>query len=371
MKITKVTATCHSVPVMLPYQDKPHPIDFFMVRVETDAGIVGHGIGPAYYRFSTREFIHRQLGPFMIGKDPLATEMIWNRDAPTELSSIHASYFGSSEMLRWGFGAIDIALWDIKGKYFNQPIFRLLGGDSNRIPCYITAGLYTYTRDQLAEVANKMGKVDRNHLKMQVSYTKGPDMDEEEARVRTMREAMGDDLMLMVDANDRLKLQQAKDLCSRIEKYDITWFEAPISMTTSIEQLPLLRQSTTIPLGHSGSLPGQRWFYRNMIEAEATDILQPNVVMVGGYTEAIKIANLAQAYNMRVATGAGQPAHNMHLIAGIANGWMVECHYGHVLRDQIIYRNAPHPEQGWLTLPEKPGLGLDVNEEALKKYEEA
>src|SRR5690606_18664949 len=112
--------------------------------------------------------------------DPLATEMIWNRDAPAELDGIHASYFGSSEMLRWGFSALDIAMWDIKGKYFNQPIYRLLGGREDRVRCYITAGLNVYSRGQLAEVANELGKVGRNHLKMQVSYTDGPDMEEEE-----------------------------------------------------------------------------------------------------------------------------------------------------------------------------------------------
>jgi L-alanine-DL-glutamate epimerase-like enolase superfamily enzyme len=205
---------------------------------------------------------------------------------------------------------------------------------------------------------------------MQVSYTKDKNMNEEEARVRAMREAMGDDLMLMVDANDRFNFSQAKELSRRIEQYNIGWFESPISMTTHLEQMPALRQSTTIPMGHSGGLPGQRWFYRKLIESGAVDILQPNVLYVGGYTEAIKIVHLAQANNLRVVTGAGHPAHNMHLIAGIANGWMVECHYGHVLRDQIIYHEAPSPEQGWLTLPESPGLGLQVNEQALKKYEE-
>ncbi len=370
MKITKVAATCHNVPVKLPFLEKPVPVEFLIVRVETDEGLIGYGMGPRYMRFSTREFIKRELGPFVIGKDPLATEMLWNRDAPAELSGVHASYFGSSEMLRWGCGAIDIALWDIKGKYLKQPVFRLLGGNSNRIPCYITIGLNSYSREQLAEVAREFGKIGRNHLKMQVSYTKDQNMDEEEARVRVMRESMGDDLMLMVDANDRFNFAQAKELCRRIERYNITFFESPISMTTHAELMPALRQSTTIQMGHSGGLPGQRWFYRKLIEGGATDFLQPNVLYVGGYTEAIKIAYLAQAHNMRIVTGAGHPAHNMHFIAGVANGWMVECHYGHVLRDQIIYHKAPHPDKGWLTLPETPGLGLDVNEDALKEFEE-
>ena len=369
MKITKVEATCHSVPVKLPLLDKPVQDEFLMVRVETDEGITGFGMGPRFMRFYTKEFINRQLAPFVVGKDPLGTEMLWNRDAHAELG-MHASFYATSDLLRWGFGALDFALWDIKGKYLNQPVFRLLGGSSNRIPCYVTIGLSNYSREELAEVSRQFGKTGQNSLKMQVSYTPGKNMIEEEARVRVVREAMGEEGLLMVDANDRFNFAQARELSQRIERYNIGWFESPICMTTHMSQMPALRRSTTIPMGHSGALPGRRWFYRNLIESGAVDILQPNVVYVGGYTEALKIAHLAQAYNMPIATGAGQPLYNMHLIAGVANGWMVECHYRHVLRDEVIYVKPPRFDHGWLTLPEKPGLGLEINEAALTEFKE-
>lgn len=369
MKITRVHASCHSVPVRLPFLSKPVADEFLMVKVETDEGITGHGMGPRYMRFSTREFINRQLAPFLKGKDPLAAEMLWNREAPAELG-IHASLYPTSDLLRWGFGAVDIALWDIKGKYFDQPIYRLLGGKSDRIPCYVTIGLHNYSKAQLAEAAREFGRKGGNHLKMQVSYVPGNDMDEEEARVRVMRKAMGDKGLLMVDANDRFNLGQAKELSRRIEKYNIGWFESPICMTTHLDQAPILRQATSIPIGHSGALPGRLWFFRNLLESRAVDILQPNVVYSGGYTEAVKIANLAHAHNMQVVTGAGQPLHNAQFIGGICNGWMVECHYRHILRDQIIYKKPPKFDRGWLTLPARPGLGVDVNDVALRKFEE-
>ncbi|MBI4303055.1 MAG: mandelate racemase/muconate lactonizing enzyme family protein [Chloroflexi bacterium] len=363
MKITKVQATCHSIPVKLPL-DKVIKEAAVVVRVETDEGITGTGITMGRMRFSTREYINRELAPFLVGKNPLDTEKIWNKDAYAELG-LPPPLIAVSEMVRWGFSPIDIALWDIKGKYFNQPIFRLLGGSTNRIPVYVTFGLHIYSRTELAEAARYFVGIGQHNLKMQVSYTPGPDMAEEEARVRVVREAMGNEGMLMLDANDRFTLRQAKEMAKRVEPYNITWFEAPV---TDYRQMPAVRQSTSIPIGHSGGLPGRRWLYRDLITMGAVDILQPNVITVGGFTEALKIAHLAQAFSMPIATGAGQPHHNMHLIAGVANGWIVEFHYAHMLRDEIIFVDAPRFDRGWITLPEKQGLGFEPNEAALKEY---
>jgi L-alanine-DL-glutamate epimerase-like enolase superfamily enzyme len=110
--------------------------------------------------------------------------------------------------------------------------------------------------------------------------------------------------------------------------------------------------------------------YRELIINGAIDVVQPNTFNVGGFTGALKIANLAQAFSLPVAGGAGQADHNMQLIAGVANGWMVEFHNGHTLRDDIIYIKPPRYEKNWLTLPEIPGLGFEPNFAALKEYQE-
>ncbi len=196
-------------------------------------------------------------------------------------------------------------------------------------------------------------------------------MAEEEARVRAVREAMGNDGMLMLDANDRFNLIQAREFAQRVAPYNIAWLESPLCMNTDMRLLPALRQYTTIPIAHSGSLPGRRWFFRDLILSGAVDIINPNVCDVGGYTEALKIANLAQAFSLPIANAGGEPHFNMHLLAGVANGWIVEFHYGNTLRDDVIFVNPPRFERGWLTLPEKPGLGLEVNEAGLKEYLEA
>jgi L-rhamnonate dehydratase len=384
MKITKVEATCHNVPVTLPLLNKPHYEAMVFVRVETDEGLTGIGTGWGWMRFPIREFINRQLAPFLVGKNPLDTEKIWNRDAYAELG-ISRTLLSTSDMIRWGFSAVDIALWDIKGKFCNQPVFRLLGGTANPIPAYVTFGFKMYNREELAEAARHFIKMGQTNLKMQVSYTTSgapmqgefrvdhlseATMAEEEARVRVVREAMGDEGMLMLDANDRMSFIPARELLRRVKDYRIAFFEAPLCMNTDIEQLKVLKRDTSIPIGHSGGLPGRRWLYRDMMVSGALDIVQPNVVHVGGYTEALKIAHMAQAFNLPLVTGAGEPHYNMHLIAAVANGWIVEFHYGHTLRNEVIFVNPPRFDHNWVTLPEKPGLGLEVNEAALKEFQE-
>ncbi|MFC2025254.1 mandelate racemase/muconate lactonizing enzyme family protein [Chloroflexota bacterium] len=368
MKITKVEATCHNIPIKLPL-DKSVSEQVVFVRVETDEGITGFGITVGHMRFSTREFINRQLAPFLAGKNPLETERIWNKDAYAELD-IMPVVLNTSATVSWGFSAVDIALWDIKGKYFNEPVFRLLGGSHNPVPVYVTFGFSVYSREELVEVARQLVQIGQNNLKMQGAFgpTPGLNMAEGEARVRAVREAMGDGGMLMVTGGDRFNFTEAKEFAHRIEPYHITWFDSPVFTRIDYRLLAALRQCTRIPITSCGSVPGRRWFHRELIINGAVDFVQPNVCWVGGYTEALKVAHMGQAFSMPVANGSGQPHHNMHLIAGVANGWIVEFNYRHMLRDETIFVNPPRFERGGLTLPEKAGLGLEPNEAALKEY---
>ena len=370
MKITKVEATCHVVPVKL-ILDKVTREPFVFVRVETDEGISGYGITMGNMRFSTRDFINRELAPFLKGKDPLDTERIWNVDAIRELG-IQVATMTNSSTVRWGFSAVDIALWDIKGKYLKLPVYRLLGGAQNPVPAYVTFGFRMYNQEELVEVVRLLVQMGQDKLKMNVALGERPGerLAEDVARVKAVREEMGDTGVLMVDANDMYNLIEAKELARRIEQYNIAWFESPLFTNADFRLMAELRRSTSIPIAPGGNLPGRRWMYREAIVQGAVDLIQPNVIHVGGFTEAQKIAHLAQAFSMPVANGGGQPHHNGHVIAGIANGWMVEFHYGHMLRDEVIFVNPPRFERNWLNFSDTPGLGLEPNEAGLKEYME-
>lgn len=194
------------------------------------------------------------------------------------------------------------------------------------------------------------------------------DTAEDAARVRAVRDAVGDGVELMVDANYLFSFPNALDLCRRIEPYAIRWFEEPV-YGNDARLLANLRRQTRIPIS-AGQNEGHKWRHRELLVHEAVDILQPNVVYVGGYTEALKVAAMAQSYNVPIANGGGWPHHNMHLIAGVANGWRVEFHVPMWVTGEMIFKETPKPVKGSVTLSEQPGLGLEPNDEALQETQE-
>jgi L-alanine-DL-glutamate epimerase-like enolase superfamily enzyme len=173
----------------------------------------------------------------------------------------------------------------------------------------------------------------------------------------------------MMDANYLFSFQNALRLAKLVEPYNISWFEEPL-YGNDVRLLAALRQKTSIPIS-AGQNEGSRFRHLELLMHGAVDILQPNVCYVGGYTEGVKAASLAQAFNILIANGGGWPHHNMHLQAAMANGWRVEFHYTMWKVGETIYKETPEPEKGWVTLTERPGLGLEPNENALKEYQES
>ena len=203
---------------------------------------------------------------------------------------------------------------------------------------------------------------------MVVGIDNGENPLEDAARVKAVREAVGDDVELMLDANYLFSLNRAKELCRLVEPYHITWFEEPLYQNDAL-LLAQLRRSTSITIS-AGQNEGNRFRHRELLMNQSVDILQPNVCYVGGYTEAAKVAAMAQAFNIPIANGGGWPHHNMHLQAAMSNGWRVECHYLMWMVGETIYKNPPSPKKGWITLGEEPGLGLDPEWDALGEYQE-
>lgn len=361
LKITDVKASLHRVPVAAPLLKEKLQTPIVFTTVETDEGILGYGLTRTPQRFGAREFINREAAPFLRGKNPLETERIWHE--------LYRQFNPRAQTGVWSaaVSAIDIALWDIKGKHYREPVWRLLGGAQNPVPAYVTFGLKQYTQEQLVEVAKQLVGRGEQRLKIVVAVDpENPQIDA--ARVRAVREAVGEEVELMVDANYLFSFHRALELCRLIEPYRITWFEEPVYQNDAA-LLADLRRHTSIPIA-AGQNEGHRFRHRELIANRAVDIAQPNVCSVGGYTEAVKVAALAQAFNLPIANGGGWPHHNMHLQAAMANGWRVEFHLEMWGVGEQIYRQPPAPVCGWVTLPEAPGLGLEPRAEALKEFEE-
>jgi len=360
VKITSVQATIHRVPFSPLLTKKPHTRNIAFVRVETDQGITGFGLASLNECHALKEFINAELGPSLIGKDPMESERLW-----------HEAFWkfnqrSLSGLVSYGMSGVDIAIWDVKGKYLNQPVWRLLGGYSATVPAYITFGLPEYNVEELVQAAKHFQSEGQDKLKMVVAIDNGRRVAEDAARVKAVREAVGDGVQLMMDANHLFDFNSAYELCRRVEPCNMTWFEEPVHSNDSLH-LAALRQRTSIPIA-AGQNEGHRFRHRELIVNGAVDYVQPNVCCVGGYTEAIKVAHMASAFNLKVANGGGWPHFNAQLMAAVPNGWRVEFHVPTWYTGMAIYKDPPKPVKGWVTLPERPGLGLEPNEEALKEY---
>jgi L-rhamnonate dehydratase len=355
VKIRRVVATLHRVPVAVPLLAEPRPWPVLLVRVETDDGAVGHGVAGTVLGWSVLEFINRELGPFLVGRDPLLGEQWWSA------AERRFNQRALTGVVSCGLSGVDIALWDLRGHLLGRPVWQLLGGYAARVPAYVTFGLPEYDADQLVEAARLFRGQGHDKLKMVVGRTGR--LAEDVERVRRVREAVGPAVELMVDANESLDLATASACCRLLEPFGVTWFEEPVA-GNDVLQLAELRRRTRISIS-AGQNEGHKWRHRELILGGAVDVVQTNVLFVGGYTEAVKVAHLAEAFRLPIANGGGWPDHNAHLIAAVPNGWRVELHAWQWNLAETLYQDPPRAAGGWLELSERPGLGLEPRPEVL------
>ncbi len=371
MKITRVSATPLNVPVTLDQwglASTTH-LSVCLTEIETDTGLVGHGMTAITEEEVIAAIVREVAAPALLGEDPTETERLWQR-----LYWL-LSPRGQTGYASHAIAALDIALWDIRGQALRQPVWRLLGGARNRVPVYATFGFGFLDREQLAEAARWWQQQGFTRLKMTVGSHALARRDEprpirhviteDVRRVAAVRAAVGPDVQLFVDANCGLDLLHATELAHAIEPHDITFFEEPLTQNDAA-QMAQLRQRCRIPLA-AGQNEGLAWRFRDLLLAGAVDVLQPNVCISGGYTQCAKIAGMAHAFNVPIDNGGAWPFHNMHLHAGVMNGGMVEYHHVAVKLLEQIYDDLPTPQDGWLTLPERPGLGFAPNADRVRE----
>lgn len=370
-RIVRVTATPLNVPIEIAVAGavRSTSLSACVCEVETDDGLVGHGFTGITEEEVIAAIINEVAGPALIGADPLDHERLWDR-----------LYWllcprGQTGYAAHAIAAIDIALWDIKGKALGEPVWRLLGGARARVPVYKTFGFAFLDREQLVEAARYWVGRGFTRLKMTVGAEALQRRDaprpiaeviaEDARRVRAVREAVGADVELYVDANCSLDAYHAAQLARAIEPAGIAFFEEPVTQN-DVRQMADLRRRTSIPLA-AGQNEGLAHRFRDLLVQEAVDVLQPNVAIGGGFTQCLRIAGLAAAFNVPLANGGAWPFHNMHLLAGVPNGGLVEHHHPAVLLCEQIFTGLPEPEDGWLTLPTAPGLGFELNRDAVRE----
>lgn len=366
MKVARVEAHyLANIPITPPpFRKVPNVEQAVLVEVETDDGLVGWGMG-GYLHPSMTNFINRYVAPVLIGENPLLIERIAHK--------LWKHFIFAQRDLGRGLVAalstIDIALWDIKGKVCNQSVHHLLGGAVDKIPVYIThgaayGGAPTYSVEELAAEAKHLVKLGIRYLKNTVGRQAVPDPDDDYVRMKAVRDAVGPDVKLAMDANARMTASQAIRLCRLVEELDISLFEEPV-LDNDPRLLVELKSKTTIPIGVAEN---HKYSMRDLLIANAVDVVQPNVNNDGGYTGALRIAALARAFNKPIGHGNGSGPHNVALQAGLANGTIVEYHFHKWMAYNAIFEEVPQPEDGYLRPSSRPGTGLTPKPGLIAEY---
>jgi L-talarate/galactarate dehydratase len=329
------------------------------LELETDDGVVG--IGVTYFGGTLTRTLRSavdELGAQLVGEDPLRVE------AATEKLRAAAGSAGPGGIFHLALSALDMALWDIRGKALNLPLWKLLGGARERVPTYASGALMRgLSLDRVVQAAATLKDKGFREMKTQLALPGDTTPAKEVERMRRVREAIGPDVKLMCDINQRWRVEQAIDIGKRVEDAGagLFWLE---DVTTADDYPGLARVSAALstPVAGGEYLWGIVPF-RHMLEAHSVDIVMIDLVRVGGITQWLKVAGMAEAFNLPVVSHLIPEVH-VHLIGAIPNGLTVE--YMPWLRH--LFEEVPQPVNGELTMPTAPGLSLKFDRAAIERY---
>jgi D-galactarolactone cycloisomerase len=348
-----------------------HTRTICLVKITSENGTYGwgEGYGPARLVKAGVEFFNQ----FIVGMNALDHEVVWQH---MYLRSLDYARRG---VLLAALSAIDIALWDIKGKHLHLPVSTLLGGRKHEFVKPYATGLYFSSgsdlKEKLVQEALLYKEQGFKGIKMKVGLGIAKDVEITTA----VKKAIGDDVELMIDSNHAYSLKEALQLCYKLKDLDISWFEEPVS-PEHYDSYRQLRENSNIPIA-GGECEYLRHGFLQLFQNKSVDIAQPDVCAAGGITELKRIASMADTFGIELVPhswGTGIALHAaLHLISNLDSSpgrmysnepWMELDRTENSLRDELT-EPLIVAQNGLLKVPEKPGLGVDVNDEMLEKYQ--
>jgi L-alanine-DL-glutamate epimerase-like enolase superfamily enzyme len=322
------------------------------VEFATDDG--NHGTGYAYTigtgGSSVLAMLRDHLLPRLPGADPTLVEGLWH----DLFASTRATTVGAITSL--ALAAIDIALWDLRCKRAGEPLWRLAGGFRREVPLYDTEGGWLHlTTDELVRGALAARAAGWPGVKLKVGK---PGVQQDVERLRAVRDAVGPDFDVMVDANQSMTLAEARRRASAFEPLGLAWFEEPLP-ADDVSGHAALARATSIPVAVGESLYSAGQF-RDYLHRGAASIVQVDVARVGGITPWLKVAHLAETFNLHVCPHFLMELH-VSLVAAIPNGRYVE----HIPQLRAVTREEMRVENGHAVAPDAPGLGIAWDRDAI------
>jgi L-alanine-DL-glutamate epimerase-like enolase superfamily enzyme len=355
---TRILQTPADNPLVVGLPEPATTREFVTVEVRTDDGIEGIGItffGGALVK-ALRQAVD-DLGELIIGEDPLRVEAIAGKLRRASGGA------GPGGIFTLALSPLDIALWDIKGKALGQPVATLIGGHRDRVPAYASGALLRqHPLDYLEKAGPRL--VSQGFKQMKTQMGSEPTVQASVDRIRVLREGIGPGIDLMCDINQLWDVRHATVVGKRVEEYGLFWLEDVVA-ADDYQGLARVADALTTPIAAGEYVYGIAPF-RQLLEHRSVDIVMVDLLRVGGVTQFVKVAGMAEAFNLPVVSHL-IPEFQTHMIAGIANGLTVE-YMPWTLR---FFEETPAIEDGQIVVPEKPGFGLKFDQAALQKYQVA
>ncbi len=333
-------------------------IEAVFVHVETDEGVSGLG-GPI--TFDQGQIIANQLAPIAVGEDPRATERIWDK-------LYRAQVHGRGGVAMMAFSALDCALWDLKGKWAGAPVYRLLGGPvRTEIPAYASALGYSLDPALVRERARWI--VRQGYRATKWFFRNGPLDGRDGIRknvelARTLRDTVGEEVDLMLDAWMSWSVPYTINMAERLAEYAPRWIEEPLQPDREREGIAQIRRVARVPIA-TGEHQYTRYGLKGLLDAGSADYLQPDIYWAGGISEVQKICAIASTYDIPVVPHGHSVPATAQLIASQPATvcpileFLIKWNQVH----QFFWKEPVVPVNGVVRLNEKPGMGVEIDED--------
>ena len=361
MQITNLTASVHR-PIMAGEQENKAtyagtdgPV-FVRCRIETDDGLTGNGFTGRFLAAEVAHFLNHSIAEAVIGEDPLTPELperTERRFNPRAMTGVVVS----------AHSALEIALMDLRAQAAGKSIAALLGGKRGRVPVHVTCGLPHLDIDGLQEAARRAIQGGGAGVKIVIA-AKGRSWQEDAERILAVREAIGPDADLIADANCGYDLTTARNLAFGASDARLTWLEEPLR-DNDPRQLAELTGEIDCPVG-AGQMEQSEYRFEQLIRQGGVSVIQPNAVFAGGFSKAIDVIRLAERHGREICPAGGWDFVNLHLMAGALEHGAMEYHEGHESIIRCISGTVQSPVDGYMSVPDAPGLGIPIDESSLE-----
>ncbi len=362
MKLERLEVNAYRIPTGQPEADGTIQWDSTtMVLVEAIADSGQRGLGYTYGAAACAPLIREGLAQAVIGCP------VQNVGAAWEAMVRSVRNIGRPGIASHAISAVDTALWDLKARVFEKPLFQLLGARRGSVPIYGSAGFTSYTERELAEQFSGWASQGFSRVKMKVGKDWGTKPNEDVTRVQAARKAIGPEVQLFVDANGGYTVKQAIAQAHRFAEYGVSYFEEPVAFDF-LDQLAFIRQRIPMALA-SGEYGYDVYDFRNTLLASAVDVLQADATRCLGVTGCLAAGELAYSFGVPFSTHTAASIH-AHIASAVPQIEHVEYFYDHARIEHMLFDGALEPVNGELQPdPSRPGLGIEFRKKEAEKYQ--